>query len=64
MDTSEAMLRKHYGHLLPDTDALVVERLNAYAATGHRRDDRAELGEAIRAVEVRELDYDALLTSP
>ena len=32
MGTSEAMLRKHYGHLLPDTDALVVERLNAYAA--------------------------------
>jgi integrase len=32
MGTSEAMLRKHYGHLLPDTDPLVVERLNAYAA--------------------------------
>jgi len=23
------MLRKHYGHLLPDTDELVRERLNA-----------------------------------
>ena len=32
MGTSEAMLRKHYGHLLPDTDDLVIERLNAYAA--------------------------------
>ena len=31
MGTSEAMLRKHYGHLLPDTDALVVERLNAWS---------------------------------
>lgn len=33
MGTSEAMLRKHYGHLLPDTDDLVRERLDAYAAT-------------------------------
>jgi hypothetical protein len=31
MGTSEAMLRKHYGHLLPDTDDLVRERLNAWA---------------------------------
>ena len=33
MGTSEAMLRRHYGHLLPDTDELVIERLNAYAAS-------------------------------
>ena len=32
MGTSEAMLRKHYGHLLPDTDDLVRERLNAWDA--------------------------------
>ena len=32
MGTSEAMLRKHYGHLLPDTDDLVRERLNAWEA--------------------------------
>jgi integrase len=37
--TSEAMLRKHYGHLLPDTDALVVERLNAYAPTEEREEN-------------------------
>ena len=35
MGTSEAMLRKHYGHLPPDTDDLVIERLNAYAAGGN-----------------------------
>jgi len=39
MGTSEAMLRKHYGHLLPDTDALVVERLNAYAAAEEREEN-------------------------
>ena len=32
MGTSEAMLRKHYGHLLPDTDELVRERLNAWGS--------------------------------
>ena len=32
MGTSEQMLRKHYGHLLPDTDDLVRERLNVHAA--------------------------------
>ena len=32
MGTSEAMLRKHYGHLLPDTDDLVRDRLNAHEA--------------------------------
>jgi hypothetical protein len=36
MGTSEAMLRKHSGHLLPDTDDLVRERLNARdAEIGH-----------------------------
>ena len=32
MGTSEEMLRKHYAHLLPDTDELVRERLNAFDA--------------------------------
>jgi hypothetical protein len=32
MGTSGQMLRKHYGHPLPDTDDLVRERLNDHAA--------------------------------
>jgi hypothetical protein len=28
------MLRKHYGHPLPDTDDLVRERLNAWDSQG------------------------------
>jgi hypothetical protein len=36
MGTSEAMLRKHYGHLLPDTDDLVRDRLNVHAAVGNQ----------------------------
>jgi len=41
MGTSEAMLRKHYGHLLPDTDDLVRERLNVYDGTeGRTREEQ------------------------
>ena len=30
------MLRTHYGHLLPDTDDLVRERLDAHATAENR----------------------------